>query len=217
MLNRREFIQKAGIAATAVVLGSKGFAQTKSSKPNVLFLMTDQQQHNAMRVAGNLFIRTPNMDRLATMGVRFTHAHSPYPVCGPCRSATLTGRTAQNTGITSNKDDDMREKRMGDAKTYDEALVEAGYVAEYYGKWHSPTGHRFCYNNVITPASGHWDFGPSMLDKWRKEVLDPNVKLRPTRSGELIDTFSLSRLMKKYVDIKTFGGFCQPSLLAIRI
>ena len=62
-----------------------------TDRPNVLLIMTDQHRHDLMSCAGDSVVPTPNIDRIARSGVRFTNAYSTYPVCVAARMAMLTG------------------------------------------------------------------------------------------------------------------------------
>lgn len=71
-------------------------------QPNILFIMADQLRHDFLGCAGSPFVRTPNVDRLATRGMVFTHCCTNAPVCGPARIALATGLLPSRTGTTSN-------------------------------------------------------------------------------------------------------------------
>ena len=62
------------------------------NRPNVILIMTDQQKRDSLSVYGNSVCRTPNLERLASEGVTFDYAFTPYPVCVPSRVMTFTGR-----------------------------------------------------------------------------------------------------------------------------
>ena len=72
-------------------------------KPNVLFVMTDQQRWDTIAALGNGHILTPNMDRLVRRGLSFTHAYSTCPVCVPARYTVHTGCEPPTTRIFSNR------------------------------------------------------------------------------------------------------------------
>ncbi|MBL8993683.1 MAG: sulfatase-like hydrolase/transferase, partial [Spirochaetia bacterium] len=188
LIGRRAFLKSAALLGLGATLKGQVPTASTGKKPNVLVIMTDQQRFDALGAFGNPVIRTPNLDRLTDAGVHFTQAVTPCAVCGPARSAILTGRTIQRTGIRSNKDDGVENGRMPGLKTYDELLVEAGYVSEYFGKWHSPLGHGLCYNNTITPVK-KWDKGPGLAQEWR-EFLNLRFPVRAPQAGEQIDLFS---------------------------
>jgi choline-sulfatase len=107
-----------------------------AGKPNVLFIITDQQFADAMSCRmGDAYINTPTMDSLARRGVLFTRAYSSNPLCVPYRNSVFTGRYPHELGITNN--DHAGVKIDTDAfpclGTY---FRKAGYESVYSGKWH---------------------------------------------------------------------------------
>ena len=106
-----------------------------TNRPNILLISTDQQSASALSCAGNRDLRTPNMDRLAAEGVRFSRAYSTHPLCAPARSSYVTGRMPHDTGVTSNKEPlrgDLHDQTLG------RLLGDAGYRCALAGKWHIP-------------------------------------------------------------------------------
>jgi len=71
-------------------------------KPNILFIITDQQSYNMMSCMGNKWLRTPNMDKIASMGYRFDKAYCSNPVCTPSRFSLMTGHYASDIEAKSN-------------------------------------------------------------------------------------------------------------------
>jgi arylsulfatase len=71
-------------------------------RPNVLFIMTDQQRHDTLSIVGSNVVQTPNLDRLAREGVLFRQATTPWPVCGPARACLFTGQYAHTHGAFEN-------------------------------------------------------------------------------------------------------------------
>ena len=71
----------------------------KQEKPNILFILTDDQGAWAMRCAGNTDIHTPNLDRIASQGYRFENFFCASPVCSPARASLLTGRIPSAHGV----------------------------------------------------------------------------------------------------------------------
>jgi len=108
--------------------------QIQSEQPNILVIMTDQQAWDAVGYAGNKVIKTPNLDRLASQGVNFSHALTTCPVSCPARTSILTGRLTEATTIRDNSDVNLNDCYY---PTFDEILVKRGYVSEYHGKFHS--------------------------------------------------------------------------------
>ena len=66
---------------------------------NVLFLMTDQHHYDALGSSGNPIVKTPNLDKLAAGGTRFTHMYCPVPYCSPTRASIVTGRYPSSLGL----------------------------------------------------------------------------------------------------------------------
>ncbi|MCG6186027.1 sulfatase family protein [Maribellus maritimus] len=103
-------------------------------KPNIVVIMTDQQFADAMScVMGEQYIHTPNMDKLAEKGIRFTHAYSPNPLCMPMRTSMMTGRFPHETGVLTNDDEDISPS---DFVFLGKLFKDAGYETGYFGKWH---------------------------------------------------------------------------------
>lgn len=106
-------------------------------RPNFLFIITDQQSFGAMSCAGNSNVKTPNLDRLAARGVRFSRSYCSYPLCSPSRASLFSSRTPHAIGINGNdKSADLRKKGV---PTLGELLQKAGYETAYAGKWHAFT------------------------------------------------------------------------------
>jgi len=99
--------------------------------PNVLLFFTDQQRWDTCGCYGQPLEVTPNLDRLASEGVKFERAFTCQPVCGPARSCLQTGKYATEVGCFTNN-------RMlpQDHKTVAHWMSEAGYEVGYIGKWH---------------------------------------------------------------------------------
>ncbi|HTU99541.1 MAG TPA: sulfatase-like hydrolase/transferase [Luteitalea sp.] len=126
--------------ATAVPASSPQAASARStSRPNILFIVTDDQAHWSLGSHGNADARTPHLDRLASEGVRFTRAFTPSPVCSPSRATMLSGRYGTEVGITDwiNPDENAAGVGLPPAlTTWAEALQRAGYRTGLVGKWH---------------------------------------------------------------------------------
>lgn len=98
---------------------------------NIIFYFSDQQRWDTCGCYGQPLNITPNLDRLAKEGVKFEHAFSPQPVCGPCRALFQTGKYPTETGCFRNN-----IMLPSGVKTLAEYIEEAGYETAYIGKWH---------------------------------------------------------------------------------
>jgi len=138
-IKRREFLQRAGLGAASVFLGSglagcsgAQFTGSKSArKPNLVFIFADQWRAQATGYAGDPNAKTPCLDNLAKESINFTNAVSGCPVCTPYRGSLLTGQYWLTHGLFYN------DKPLDpDATTIAKVYGEAGYETGYIGKWH---------------------------------------------------------------------------------
>ena len=113
------------------------------SKPNVVFLLTDQWRLQALGYAGNAQVRTPNIDRLADESLNFRHAISGYSVCCPWRASFLTGQYPLTHGVIIN-DVPISSDPVG----LGDAFKQEGYNTAFIGKWHVNSHGR---SNYIPP------------------------------------------------------------------
>jgi arylsulfatase A len=160
-------------------------AQNKQ-KPNVIVIYTDDQGAIDLGSYGSTDIYTPNLDKLAKEGTRFTQAYVAAPVCSPSRAALLTGKYPQNAGIPGNTSAIPGSHGMPNEQyTIAEMFKDNGYTTAHIGKWHlgmsketSPNAQGFDYSfghlrGCIDNYSHYffWD-GPNIHDLYEngKEV-----------------------------------------------
>ena len=133
-------------------------AALAADKPNVIFILADDLGAHDLGCFGSTFYETPNIDRLAKRGTRFTQAYAASPLCSPTRSSILVGQYPARTGITAPvchinpiyltkelvKDGPKSRLLVANSVsrlkteyfTLAEALKEAGYSTAHFGKWH---------------------------------------------------------------------------------
>lgn len=116
-----------------LLLGSLHAAPLAGTRPNVIFILTDDQGYGDLSCHGNPVLKTPNLDRLHAEGARFTD-FMVSPTCAPTRAALLTGRHEFRSGITHTILE--RERLALDAVTLPSLLQRAGYTTGIFGKWH---------------------------------------------------------------------------------
>jgi arylsulfatase A-like enzyme len=132
------------LAAPVTVVGQSRSAE----KPNFLFILADDMGVHQLGCYGGTYYETPNIDRLATQGMRFTRAYSAAPICSPTRASLMTGKYPARVRVTdfipgSNNwrntkllVPDWNKMLPTSETTIAEALKEAGYVSGHFGKWH---------------------------------------------------------------------------------
>jgi arylsulfatase A-like enzyme len=138
-MDRRGFLRTAGAAFGAAALGSppSTFArQARAGKPNIIFILADDLGYSELGCYGNTFNQTPNLDRLAGEGVRFTDAYAAAPVCSPTRAAFITGQWPHRLGITDYLRPRADKFLPPECVTLPEMLKAAGYATGIIGKWH---------------------------------------------------------------------------------
>ena len=140
-------------------LAAPVFARAAAPPPNILYVMTDDQSWQEMSCAGNRFLPTPNMDRLAKEGVRFANCFCTNSLCAPSRATCLTGTYSHINGVRGNSEaaDAPPEYIRREIPTYPELLKKAGYRTAMIGKWHladEPRGFDYSY---ILPGQGVYE------------------------------------------------------------
>ncbi|KAA3661136.1 MAG: DUF4976 domain-containing protein [Calditrichaeota bacterium] len=109
-----------------------------SIRPNILFIMSDDHARQAISSYDSTLIRTPNLDRLAQEGMRFTNSFVTNSICSPSRAVLLTGKYSHKNGLRDNRD-----TFDGSQQTMPKRMRAAGYQTAIIGKWHlksEPTG-----------------------------------------------------------------------------
>jgi len=118
----------------AAVAGSAAAASAQArQRPNIVFVLTDDQGYGDIAAHGNPVIKTPNLDRLHGESVRFTDFHAS-PTCAPTRTALMTGRHEFKSGVTHTILE--RERMSLKSTTIAQVLRGAGYATGIFGKWH---------------------------------------------------------------------------------
>jgi len=102
-----------------------------AKKPNVVYVFSDEHRWQSMSFTELPQVQTPNLQKLADQGCRFTHCISNYPVCSPYRAILMTGRWPYQQGVIDNNIP-LGPKEM----TIGKAFQSAGYATGYIGKWH---------------------------------------------------------------------------------
>jgi len=134
-ISRREFLARTGAGVAGAYLAINGLeaaAVEKAKRPNIVFVLTDDQRWDAMHCTGHAFAVTPNMDRLAREGAICRNAFVTTALCSPSRASFLTGKYVHTHGVTDNRTLFPTDKHA----TFPQLLQKAGYETGYFGKWH---------------------------------------------------------------------------------
>lgn len=102
-------------------------------RPNIIFLLTDDQRDNTLGIMGHPWVKTPNLDRLVANGVRFTNAYIAEPTCSPSRVAFFTGMHERVNGVGFSSSYKLNEGQW--AKSYPALLRKSGYHTGFIGKF----------------------------------------------------------------------------------
>lgn len=123
-------------------------AQVKQSNPNIIYIMADDLGYGDLGCYGQKTIRTPNLDKMAKEGAKFTQFYSGSTVCAPSRCALMTGQHMGHAYIRGNKELPLRPGDM----TLGKLMKKKGYVTGMYGKWGLGLE-----NNSGSPEKQGWD------------------------------------------------------------
>ncbi|TDE17066.1 arylsulfatase [Dyadobacter psychrotolerans] len=180
---------------------STGFAQKTTRKPNIIYIYADDLGYGELGCYGQTKIKTPNLDKLAKEGIRFTKHYTSTPVCAPARCMLLTGRHGGHSFIRGNYEmggfaDDKEGGQMplpDGTVTIAKVLKNAGYVTGAFGKWGlgmanttgNPNNQGFDYfYGYLDQKQAHnyypthlWDNGKR--DKLNNPFIDVHKKLAP--------------------------------------
>ncbi|MCC6143997.1 MAG: sulfatase-like hydrolase/transferase [Candidatus Hydrogenedentes bacterium] len=182
-LNRREFLN-ATLAALVASTLAHNTAAAAARKPNVIIIYTDDHGSVDAGCYGAKDLHTPNIDALASEGVRFTQFYAPSAVCSPSRAGLLTGRYPLTAGVPGNCSSVAGEPCLPASEvTIAEVLKAAGYATGHVGKWHlgfspetMPNAQGFDYSfghmgGCIDNYSHffYWN-GPNRHDLWENGV-----------------------------------------------
>jgi arylsulfatase A-like enzyme len=168
-------------------------ADKTDTRPNILFIMSDDHSERAISAYGSALIHTPSIDRIADEGVMFSESFVANSICGPSRAIMLTGKHSHKNGFRNNED-----RFDGSQPTYPQYLQQAGYTTAVVGKWHlgsKPVG--FDYWEVLR-GQGHY-YSPDFItniatdittEKVIKDESDQvvEVELENHYSGEYVTT-----------------------------
>jgi arylsulfatase A-like enzyme len=172
-MNRREFLKSMAATAAAMKLSADVFGaeqmETNKEKPNFIIILTDDQGYQDLGCYGSPLIKTPNLDKMAKEGMKFTDFYATAPICSPSRASLMTGCYPLRVGIVTVL---MPKGKIGlnpSEVTIAKLLKGEGYSTACIGKWHlgdgpelSPLKHGFDYffGLPFSNDDDHPEYGP---------------------------------------------------------
>ena len=172
-MNRRSFLYLGSAAGLPMPA-----AATRPDRPNILFLMTDQQRGDCLGADGHPAVRTPNLDRIAAEGARFRSAYSSTPSCTPARSCLLTGQSPWHHGM-------LGYGRVAPEYPHEmpRMLGAAGYFTCAIGKNHfHPQRNSHGYARTVLDESGR-SFSSDFRSDYRSWFWSEAPNLDPDATG----------------------------------
>ncbi len=135
-MNRREFLKQTSLAATTAFLaGPAALTAANAKRPNILYIITDEWGYYELSCMGHPILETPNVDKLAAEGIRFTQCLAGSSLCAPTRSVLMTGQHPGHTTVRSNAGGGAAGSLRAEDITIARILKDAGYVTGGFGKW----------------------------------------------------------------------------------
>lgn len=174
----------------ACILFTSAVSNAASPKPNVVMIFIDDMGWGDFSCFGNKEAETPNIDRMATEGIRFTQFYVNSPICSPSRCALTTGQYPQRWRITSYLNNRADNKRRGvanwlapKAPTLARYLQQAGYATGHFGKWHLG-GQRDVEDAPLITQYG-FDTSLTNFEGMGKKLLPLTLKPGDTEPGRI--------------------------------
>ena len=210
------------ISLTLFLLGSslatgKVSRPLEGSRPNIIFVLTDDQGMGDLSCMGNTILRTPNIDTLYKSSTRFTD-FQVSPTCSPTRAAIMSGRLPFEVGISHTLM--QRDRLAPDVITFPQALQRAGYQTGLFGKWHLGDGDEYLpqnrgFHEVLMHGAGgigqygFGDFKENSKNKYFDNVLLHNKTIVKTK-GFCTDLFfqaAISWMKGQYYNEESFFAY----------
>ena len=216
-MKRRTFLRTLSLSAAAVALPrSRLSGAPRKDRPNVVLVLIDDMGWTDAACYGSRYYETPNIDRLAEAGMKFTNGYAACAVCSPTRAAVMTGRYPARLGVT----DWIRSRFQGgkipadkknpsgyaggrnhkvlcprnalwmelDEITIAEALKPAGYTSCHIGKWHLGPDDQYPDRQGFDYNIGGCDYGqpPSYFDPYKNPRQGQIPTIKPRKEGEYL-------------------------------
>jgi len=189
-MNRRDFLQIATLAGCGSLSGC--MARTarpteKADKPNILLIFSDDLSYRDLSCYGQKHFRTPNLDKLATGGMRFTQTYSGSAECAPARASLMTGMHMGHCRIRRNRSVRGQDHLLAEDITIAEVLKQAGYSTGFIGKWGIGLP-----GTEGTPDKQGFDYSYGYYDQLRAHSFFPHYLMRNGKAEPLPENYGFN-------------------------
>ncbi len=135
-------------------------------KPNIIFILTDDQSYGYMGCTGNTIVKTPHLDKMASDGILFDNAHITSGICTPSRVSILLSQYERKHGVNFNSGTSISEEAW--EQSYPVILRKAGYFTGWIGKNHAPVGKGGYDSGIMEKSFDYWYAGHGHLTFYPK-------------------------------------------------
>ncbi|APZ45562.1 acetylglucosamine-6-sulfatase [Polaribacter reichenbachii] len=160
-------------------------------KPNIVFILTDDQSYGMMGATGNNIVQTPNIDQLAKEGTLFTNTHITSAICTPSRISILLSQYERKHGVNFNSGTSVSDEAW--QKSYPVVMRNAGYYTGWIGKNHAPIGEGGYTSGLMEKSFDYWYAGHGHIRFYPKQVHeifnDAIAHTQPEIINESVDDF----------------------------
>ena len=187
----------------AVIAGPALLCFGTTERPNLIFLLTDDQRDNTLGAMGNPFVKTPHLDALMRDSVRFKNAYTATPVCAPSRVSFFTGLPERVHGVGFSSSYNLTEAQW--ERTYPALLRKAGYHTGFIGKFGV---EYYTFRGRAKDKFDHWWGHDGWTTFLPKDIDEPSTKPYH-RAKEDVITFIMGEAMGEFLDTAPAGKpFC---------
>ena len=191
-------------------------SEKKTNQPNIIVFLADDMGWGDSGCYGSEKILSPNIDKLASQGVRFTQAYAACGVCSPSRSAILTGRTPYRNGVWRHLSGNNKAHLRTSEITYPTLLKEAGYETCHVGKWHLNAKDQFNNPEYPQPNDHGYDYWMATHNNASPSHKNPDNFVRNGEAIGEVNAFSAPFVAKEAIHwLKDIRDPKKPFVLSI--
>ncbi|GAA4934114.1 sulfatase [Algibacter agarivorans] len=154
---------------TLIFLIFSGILQAQQ-RPNIIFILTDDQSYDLLGCTGNPIVQTPNIDKLANNGTLFTNAHVTSAICTPSRISILLSQHERKHGVNFNSGTSVSDTAW--KNSYPVVMRNNGYYTGWIGKNHAPIGKGGYNSGLMEKSFDYWYAGHGHLGFYPKDNHD---------------------------------------------